>query len=260
MKKNFPIFTFAILCFGIIRAGAQFDFAGGQTMHMGPDAVMEKLYGSNQAFSATMEMQLASTADSSPTTVAGKIFFDNGSSRFEMDMSEMKGGKMPPNAAAQMKSMGFDRVVTISQPGKKAAYMIYPNLQSYIEITPPDSASAATNEDSKIEATGLGKETVDSHPCTKNKTVITDKQGTKHEFTVWNADDLKNFPIKIETEEQGIAMTMSYKNISFFKPEAALFNPPASYTRYDNVQEMLQQVMMKRMGVPQAVPFPPPGN
>jgi hypothetical protein len=260
MKKYSPVVVLAFLCFGIIRAGAQFDFAGGQTAQIGSAAGMEKLFGSNQTFSATMEIQLASAASGSPTTMSGKIFFDQGDMRFEMDMSEMKGGNMPPTAAAQMKSMGLDRMVTISQSGAKIIYVLYPNLQSYTEMPAPDSSATATNEDSKIETTGLGEETVDGHPCVKNKTVVTDAKGVQHEFTVWNATDLKNFPIKIETDEQGGTITMSYKDISFSKPESALFNPPTSYTRYDSMQAMIQQTMMKRMGVPQAVPVPPPGN
>lgn len=260
MKKNLPVAVLAILCFGIIPAGAQFDFAGGQTAQIGSAASMEKLFGSNQTFSANIEMQLANASSSSPTIMSGKIYFDRGSMRFEMDMSEIKGGNIPPTAADQMKSMGMDRMVTISQSGNAVVYLIYPNVQSYAEMPTSDSSATATNEDSKIETTGLGEETVDGHPCVKNKAVVTDVKGVQHEFTLWNATDLKNFPIKIETEEQGNAITMSYKDISFSKPESALFNPPASYTRYDTMQEMIQQVMMKRMGVPQAVPVPKPGN
>jgi len=35
--------------------------------------------------------------------------------------------------------------------------------------------------------------------CVKNKVIVTDDKGDKHESTVWNATDLKNFPVKIET-------------------------------------------------------------
>jgi len=259
MKKHLPILALAIFCSRIIPADAQLDFAGGQTMQ-GSGAGMEKLYGSNQTFSATTEMQMKSPDATSPMSISGKIYFDQGSSRFEMDMSDLKGGNMPPGAAAQMKSMGLDRIVTISQADKKVVYLIYPNVQSYTEMTLPDSSATATNDGSKVEFTKLGDETVDGHPCVNNKAVVTDAKGVEHEFTVWNATDLKNFPIKIETDQAGNAITMSYKDISFFKPEAALFNPPASYTRYGSMQEMMQQVMMKRMGIQQPIPVPPPGN
>ena len=65
----------------------------------------------------------------------------------------------------------------------------------------PNADSAPTNGDYKVETTEIGKETLDGHPCVKNKYVVTDNEGVKHESTVWNATDLKNFPVKIQTTE-----------------------------------------------------------
>ena len=66
-----------------------------------------------------------------------------------------------------------------------------------------------------METTELGKDTVDGHPCVKNKVIVTDNEGSKHESTVWNATDLKNFPVKIETDRTGRqTMTMLFKNVS----------------------------------------------
>lgn len=249
MKKHSLILAATFLALGFAPAYSLFgqmpnspQFGNG----------MEKLFGKNQIFSATMKMQMN---NGNPVTMSGKMSFDKGNSRFEMDMSEMKGGNMPPQAMAQMKTMGLDRMVTISHPDKKVVYMIYPNAQAYTEITPPASDSSATNNDVKVETTELGKETVDGHPCVKNKAVVTDKQGEKHEFTVWNATDLKNFPVKIEMNDQGHPMTMSYSDISFSKPDASLFNPPSGYTKYDSMQEMMRSVMMKKMG---GMGMPPP--
>ena len=33
----------------------------------------------------------------------------------------------------------------------------------------------------------MGMKTLDGHPCVKNKVVVTDKEGIKHEWMVWNA-------------------------------------------------------------------------
>jgi hypothetical protein len=250
MKKYFLILTLVILSLEIFPVRAQLGGAPGVPQFGNG---MEKLFGDNQAFSATLQMQMNSTG--SPMTMSGKMSFDKGSSRTEMDMADMKGGGLPPDAMTQMKSMGLDRMVTISQSNKKVVYVVYPNAQSYTEMTPPDSAAATTNTDSKVEITELGKETVAGHPCVKNKAVVTDKQGEKHEFTVWNATDLKNFPVKIEMNEQGSAITVSYQNISFAKPDASLFSPPTGFTKYDSVQEMMQSVMMKKIGG--GIGFPP---
>jgi outer membrane lipoprotein-sorting protein len=249
MKKQISILALVIFLVGLVPVYSQL---GAQPQYPQFGNGVEKLFGENQTFSATMEMQMNS---GNPITMSGKMSFDQGNSRFEMDMSEMKGGNIPPQAAAQMKSMGLDRMVTISQSDKKVIYMIYPNAQAYTEIIPAASDSSATNGDAKVETTELGKETMDGHLCVKNKAVVTDKQGEKHEFIVWNATDLKNFPIKVQMNEQGNAMTMSYQDITFSKPDASLFVPPTGYTRYDSMQEMMQSVMMRKMG---GMEFPPP--
>jgi hypothetical protein len=41
---------------------------------------------------------------------------------------------------------------------------------------------------------------------------------------------------------------MLFKNVSLAKPAASLFDPPADFKKYDSVQQMMQQEMMKRMG------------
>ena len=78
--------------------------------------------------------------------------------------------------------------------------------------------------------------------------VVTDKDGNKHESTVWNETDLKNFPVKIQTVENGDEVTMLFKNVSLAKPAASVFEAPSGYTKYDNMQLLMQQQMMKAMG------------
>lgn len=240
MKKYFPILAAAILSLGLAPAYSQL----GQPPAM-PDfgGSTAKLFGDNSTFSATLEVQ--STDNTGKTiTMPGKISFDSGKARFEIKMTDVQGVDIPPAAAAQMQSMGLDQMVTLALPDKKIAYLIYPETQSYVENHLSDAQTAATTNDFKTESTEIGKETIDGHPCEENKVVITGKDGTKHESTVWNATDLNNFPVKIQTDAQGRNTTMSFKNVSLAKPDASLFELPSGYTSYDSVQSM----MMKHMG------------
>ncbi|MDD5140302.1 MAG: DUF4412 domain-containing protein [Verrucomicrobiales bacterium] len=243
MKKHLSILTTAILCFGLIPAFAQFGRTPG-----GPklDAAMSKLFGDNSAFTATFESQIKQPSGDT-ITMPGKISYDSGKTRMEMNMSEAKGMKMPPEAAEQMKSMGMDQMVTLTRPDKNLACIIYPGLESYAEMPLP-AAKAGTNDNFKIETTELGKDTVDGHPCVENKVIVTGNNGVTNEFTVWNATDLKKFPVKIVHVEQGSETSMLFKNVSLTKPAASTFDVPAGYTRYDNMQTMMQTEMMKKMG------------
>ena len=104
--------------------------------------------------------------------------------------------------------------------------------ESYIERPLKDSDVIRPQSDVRIEVTELGNETVDGHPCVKNKVVETDKKGRRHEYTVWNATDLKKFPVKIETGvqtgEQRSTVTILIKDVKLGAPDAALFEPPAA--------------------------------
>jgi len=245
MKKQILILASALVGLGLLPAHAQFGPPGGGH---GPTfgGATGKLFGEHQSFSATLEIQTTDPSGNG-VTMPGRISLAAGKSRFEINLADVKGSKMPPNAMAHMKTMGMDRMVTISRPDKKASYLIYPGMQSYVENRATEADTAAPG-DFKVEMTEIGKETVDGHPCVKNKVVVTDKENKKHESTVWNATDLKNFPIKIQTQEQGGNATMLFKDISFDKPGDTTFEIPSGYTKYDNMQTMMQTEMMKKMG------------
>ena len=250
MKIN----TLAILAFTTVLAGsvqAQMGRMPGPSY----DAAMAKLFGDNPAFSADVEIQTDASAHEA-MTIPGKMIADSGKSRFEMNLADAKGGQMSPATVDQMKSMGMDKMITISRPDTKLVYIIYPGLSSYVSNPSQDSNASKPDSAFKVESTELGKETIDGHPCIKNKVVVTDDQGKSHESTVWNATDLKKFPVKIVTTERGNTATMLFKNVNTAKPDAALFDPPSDFKKYDSMQTMMMEQMKKRMGG-MNIPTPP---
>jgi hypothetical protein len=244
MKNNHLILASAILCAGLVPVYSQPGRAPAMPKMSGH---MAKLFGGISAYSATMETQ-SKDSSGDTTIMPSKIFCLDGKTRMETDMAKMKNGNMSPDAAEQMKAMGMNSMVMISRPDKKISYMIYPGMQAYAENPLQDRETTASAADFKVETTELGKETLDGHPCVKNKIVVTEKDGNKHEYTVWNATDLKKFPVKIQSTEGSNDVTMLFKNVSLAKPAASLFDPPADFKKYDNIQQLMQQEMMKRMG------------
>jgi hypothetical protein len=174
--------------------------------------------------------------------------FMDGKSRFEMDLSELKGAKVSAQNMARMKQMGMDKMVSVSRGDLGVSYLIYPGLQAYVESPAQDANAGKPASDFKIETTELGKESVDGHDCVKNKVVVTDGAGKTYESTVWNASDLKNFPVKIVTGESGQEATLHFKEVQLGAPDAAQFDAPSGFTKYDNMMSMMQQEMMKRAG------------
>jgi len=249
MKTSIRLLTAVTFASSLFIAHAQFG-RGPSSGPSGPDlsGAMGKLFGEHPAFAATTDFRTKVGESGTETIVPGKLAFLEGKSRFEMDMTQMKGGQLPPGAADQMKQMGMDKMVIVTVPEKKVTYLIYPGLEAYTEIptTNPDAAKSAAQYDVKV--TELGRETIEGHGCLKNKAEVADKDGKKREFTVWNATDQKKFPLKIESKEGNTNTVMQFKDVSFDKPAASQFEPPAAYKKYDSMMSMMQQEMMKRMG------------
>ncbi|MCX7722944.1 MAG: DUF4412 domain-containing protein [Verrucomicrobiae bacterium] len=206
---------------------------------------MKKVFGKHTAFTADVEMQIVMGEDK--IIMPGKMAVSDSNSRFEMDVAEMKGGPMPPQAIEGVKQMGMDKTITITRGDKELMYMIYPGLKAYAVQSFKDPEAARPESDFEAEVTELGKETVGGRPCVKNRVVVTDKQARKHTFTVWNATDLENFPVQIETADAGATLTWIFKDVKLGKPDAALFDPPADYKKYDSLMALMQDQMMKRM-------------
>jgi len=214
----------------------------------GLNGALTKLFGENTAFSADIVLQME-TAEGKPTVLPGKMAFNGGDSRLEINLANAKGNSIGTDFADRMKSMGMDTTVTISRPEKKIAYLIYPGLSAYIE-TKLQTGDAKPTTAYKVTSTELGAETIDGHPCIKNKVVVTDDEGNSHESTVWNATDLKKFPLKIATSESGLATTMVFSHVDTAKPAAALFDPPSKFKKYDNKQTLIVEEMKKHIATP----------
>lgn len=265
MKKIIiPIIT--ALCAVGFPAQAQFAKPGGAN----PDSVLHKIFGTNLNFSANMRVEIKMPEQDNEMSMSGKIYFSHGDSRTELDMSNMKGTKMPPQTIEQMKAMGMDKMISISRPEAETVYMIYPGLESYAKLAAP---APAEDTNTKIETTELGKETVNGHPCVKKKYVVT---GNENDLTMfaWLATDLKNYPVKIEIDAtRDIAgkklptnTTLNFTDVNTAQPAASLFEPPAGYRVYTDIQDMVQTEMVKKMkmnggnGMPPNHPGMPAGH
>jgi hypothetical protein len=156
-------------------------------------------------------------------------------------MSDMQGQAIPAEAAAMMKQAGMDQMITIVRPDKKTTVISYPGLKSYAEM--PFAENEKTEE--KVEFTEVGKETIDGQPCVKKKLTTTDSKGRPQEMFVWQATGMKNFPVQMELPQRSNKLIVKFQAPKLEVPDAALFDMPAGYTKYDSIQMMMQAAMMK---------------
>ena len=257
MKKYFLIAAIALFGSSLVRAQMP-----SQGLSPGISDAMAKIFGTNLYFSTIVHTDVSMPAQNQNVSMTGKTYFYGGDTRSEMDMTQMTGNSIPPQAITQMKAMGMDKMVAISQNNKKVVYMVYPGLNAYAKMQEPDAASGTNSV--KVDTAELGKDTVDGHPCVKKQFTITDSASGQHmTMTTWTTTDLKNIPIKVQqtsTSQDGAStssMSMHYTDINLTKPDASLFAPPAGYTPYSDVQTMMQTEMMKKMGPGMGAPGAP---
>jgi hypothetical protein len=248
MKKYLLITTALFLGSRLVQA--QMPSTG---LSPGMSDAMAKVFGTNLYFSASLHTQVKMEPQNQVVSMSGKMYFSGGDSRTEMDMTQMTGNAIPPEAMAQMKSMGMDKMVSISQNDSKTLYVIYPGLQAYTKMQEPVNTSPTNSV--TVETIDLGKETVDGHPCVKKQYNLTDPTTGQHlTMILWDATDLKNVPVQVQQTAPNNAnsgtnfMTMNYSDINLTPPDASLFTAPAGYTAYSDVQTMMQSEMMKKMG------------
>lgn len=211
----------------------------------GVDAALFHFFGDTKEFSAKANMKMEGQQK---VSMVMNFALRDGKVRTEVDMTQVKSAELPADAMAAMKQMGMDRMVTLMDSGKKSICLIYPGLKAYTQMPIPKQQAASLDKNSKIEKTALGKETIDGHPCVKNKVVVTGEDGNKQEAIVWNASDLKDFPVQLEMTQEGNKTTLRYQDIKLAAPDAKLFETPAGSTKHESMQALMQGAMMKMLG------------
>jgi hypothetical protein len=215
---------------------------GGGGSAVGADfATMSKLFGSHDGFTAKSEVRMYDKSQKETISAAMNFAYLENKTRIEIDATQMKNKDLPAGIADQLKQMGLDQAVTLIRPDRKAIYVLYPRLEACLTVPLPKETAGPA----KLDKEAIGKETLDGHPCVKNKVTLTSEQGAKEELTVWNATDLKDFPVQVLAKQNDDTVITRYKQIQLTKPDAKLFDLPAGFKEYSDTQSFMQGIMAK---------------
>jgi len=206
----------------------------------GINAAMVKMFGETKAFTAKANVRLLDSQQRETSSMPMTMALREGKLRTEVDMAEMKMPGVPPEAAGMMKQAGMDKMVTLIDPQKKLHLMIYPNAKSYAELPAGEDDGSGS-----VQSKDLGEETIDGRVCKKVMLTSTDAKGRTHEATVWQARDLKNFPVQMEMKQKSNIVLVKFQNPKLEAPAASEFEVPAGFSKYANFQAMLQAAMLK---------------
>ena len=229
-------------------AGAIFLLSSASLCHAqmpgassGFNAAMFKLFGKHDNFSVDAELQILEGTQKAGLTMTFTMAVMEGKMRADVDMANISGPLMSPEVKTQMKSLGMDKVISIMRPDKSRMLLIYPGIRSYADVPLPKEA-ASTNAAVSIKKTALARETIDGHPCVKSRVMMADDKGHQQEIIVWDATDMKDFPVQLKLNENGQNILVHYRTVHFVKPEAGSFEAPAGFTKYNDLRALMSRV------------------
>ncbi len=189
-----------------------------------------KLFGTAGAFTAKAEARVLDLAQVEKVRMPMEFALLEGKVRLEINLALMQGKDLPAGTIDKMKQSGMDRVISVFRPDKKITCVMYPGIQTYVNIPLAKGDAEVSEKSLTLEKTALGKETLDGHACVKNKAVVKNEQGPMFEAVTWNASDLKNFPLQIEIKDKQGTVRMFFSQVRFVRPDAKQFDPPATYS------------------------------
>jgi len=103
------------------------------------------------------------------------------------------------------------------------------------------------------------KETIDGHVCKIERATFTSKEDRPIvvKMKLWEAEDLKSFPIKIEITSSTRTITVTYKDVNLDPPDPSLFKLPAKCPDFrSNVEVRTKKPASKTSKPAQKTPKP----
>lgn len=91
-----------------------------------------------------------------------------------------------------------------------------------------------------VKRTAVGSDMVEGHRSKVEIVVVVRPDGKKIESKVWEAQDLKGIPVKIESHLQGVTMQAVYRDIVMGAPSADLFSVPEKCTPFEKMWQVAE--------------------
>jgi hypothetical protein len=167
---------------------------------------------------------------------------------------------------SRVENPGMKGIVTIALADAKKTIMMNTTTKVFSEqITQErDQMPNMYDPDVVFEKKKVGNETIDGHLCVKYDSVYyrKSKPDEKHKAIIWEAQDLKEFPIQMEITVpanpkypgSGGKMVMKYKDVKLGAATASMFEVPSGYKKVNSPQEVMGfgsmgniEEMMKKM-------------
>ncbi len=124
---------------------------------------------------------------------------------------------------------------------RNSGYLLSEAMQGYGPIRPTEHV--ATNF--VVNAGEPVAERANGHPCRKTDWIAESSDGSRTRCSVWRADDLKGFPVRIKAVERSSEFTIDFSDVRLAAPSEKLFQPPGDFTAYSSGDSLITELMMR---------------
>ncbi len=76
------------------------------------------------------------------------------------------------------------------------------------------------------------------------------KSFEQQKFAVWEEKSRPGMPVRLETSQRGVTMTMTLSDVHVEKPDPQLFVPPLDFVKFGSMPELLGHVQRKMLQQP----------
>jgi hypothetical protein len=91
-----------------------------------------------------------------------------------------------------------------------------------------------------VKRTPVGSEVVDGHPSKIEDVTVVEPDGKTIQSRVWEAEDLKGVPVKIESNLDGVTLRATYRDIVIGAPDEVLFRVPDRCTPFEKMGQVAE--------------------
>jgi hypothetical protein len=122
-----------------------------------------------------------------------------------------------------------------------AGFVLSDPLQAYApaatEVQPTNLA---------LNMAGAVRETVNGHPCRRIEAVVQSSDGSSGRFTVWEAEDARMFPVRIQSPPGPGETTINFSDLRLELPPPQLFSPPDGFVKYDSPVALMNELIIRQ--------------
>ena len=181
-------------------------------------------------FSAHVVAEISSSSNDT-RTVSGELLCREGRLIFQ-----------PANHEKTKRNHVSNKMTFLWDATKQQGYVVNEALQGYAPISPAVEVSRLD-----LDAKNAVPENVNGRACHRVTAQMGLLDGSAAKFTVWQTDDAKQVPVRVQSVNSPKSLNLSFSGIHLENPPAELFLLPDGYTKYASAGALMSELLIRQV-------------